>query len=78
MKNGHAQSIPDAFSEIIKSWNCKPSLLETYDSKGFVKKIINGFLNNNSIKRYSRYTDKGAVFAERFNGIKKTIKEASV
>ena len=32
---------------------------------------FNEFLNNNNIKRYSCYTDKGAVFAERFN---KTIR----
>ena len=30
-------------------------------------KIFNEFLNNKKIKRHSRYTDTGAVFAERFN-----------
>ena len=30
-------------------------------------KNFNEILNNKNIKRYSRYTDKGAVFAERFN-----------
>ena len=71
MKNKYAQSITDAFSEIIKSSNRKPNLLETDDGKEYVNKIFNEFLNNNKIKRYSRYTDKGAVFAERFN---KTIR----
>ena len=52
---------------IIKSSNRKPNLLETDDGKEYVNKIFNEFLNNNKIKRYSRYTDKGAVFAERFN-----------
>ena len=71
LKNKYAQSITDAFSEIIKSSNRKPNLLETDDGKEYVNKIFNDFLNNNNIKRYSRYTDKGAVFAERFN---KTIR----
>ena len=71
LKNKYAQSITDAFSEIIKSSNRKPNLLETDDGKEYVNKIFNEFLNNNKIKRYSRYTDKGAVFAERFN---KTIR----
>ena len=67
LKNKFSQSITDAFSEIIKSSNRRPNLLETDDGKEYVKKIFNEFLNNNKIKRYSRYTDKGAVFAERFN-----------
>ena len=71
LKNKYAQSITDTFSEIIKSSNRKPNLLETDDGKEYVNKIFNEFLINNKIKRYSRYTDKGAVFAERFN---KTIR----
>ena len=71
LKNKFSQSITDAFSEIIKSSNRKPNLLETDDGKEYVNKIFIEFLNNNKIKRYSRYTDKGAVFAERFN---KTIR----
>ena len=67
LKNKYAQSITDAFSEIIKSSNRKPNLLETEDGKEYVNKIFNEFLNKNKIKRYSRNTDKGAVFAERFN-----------
>ena len=66
LKNKYAQSITNAFSEIMKSSNRKPNLLETDDGKEYVNKIFNEFLNNNNIKRYSRYTDKGAVFAERF------------
>ena len=71
LKNKFSQSITDAFSEIIKSSNRKPNLLETDDGMEYINKIFNEFLNNNKIKRYSRYTDKGAVFAERFN---KTIR----
>ena len=71
LKNKYAQSITDAFSQIIKTSRRKPNLLETDDGKEYVNKIFNEFLNNNKIKRYSRYTDKRAVFAERFN---KTIR----
>ena len=67
LKNKFAQSITDAFSEIIKSSNRKPNLLETDDGKEYVNKNFKELLKNNNIKRYSRYTDKGAVFAERFN-----------
>ena len=67
LKNKYSQSITDAFSQIIKTSKRKPNLLETDDGKEYVNKIFNDFLNNNKIKRYSRYTDKGAVFAERFN-----------
>ena len=67
LKNKYAQSITDAFSQIVKSSKRKPNLLETDDGKEFVNDIFNDFLNNNYIKKYSRYTDKGAVFAERFN-----------
>ena len=67
LKNKYAQSITDAFSQIIKTSRRKPNLLETDDGKEYVNKIFNEFLNTNKIKRYSRYTDKGDVFAERFN-----------
>ena len=66
LKKKFAQSITDAFSEIIKSSNRKPNLLETDDGKEIVIKIFNEFSKKKTIKRYSRYTDKGAVSAERF------------
>ena len=67
LKNKYAQSITDAFSQIIKSSKRKPNLLETDDGKKYVNKIFSEFLNNHNIKRYSRNTPVGAVFAERFN-----------
>ena len=39
LKNKYAQSIRDTFSEIIKSSNRKPNLLETDDGKEYVNKI---------------------------------------
>ena len=67
LNNKYSQSITDAFSQIFKTSRRKPNLLKTDDGKEYVNKNFNEFLNNNIIKRYSRYTEKGAVFAERFN-----------
>ena len=67
LKNKYSQSITDAFSEIGKSSNRSPNLLETDDGKEYVNKLFNEFLNKYNIKRYSRNTALGAVFAERFN-----------
>ena len=71
LNNKYAQSITDALSQIVKSSKRKPNLLETDDGKEYVKKIFNDLLNNHNIRRYSRYTDKGAVFAE---GVNRTIR----
>ena len=67
LKNKHAQSITDAFSQIIRTSRRKPNLLETDDGKEYVNKIFNKLLINHNIKRYSRNTALGAVFAHRFN-----------
>ena len=67
LKNKYGQSITDAFSQIIKTSKRKPNPLETDDGMEYVNNIFNEFLIYNNIKRYSRYIDKGAVFAERFN-----------
>ena len=72
LKKNYAQSITDAFSQIVISSKRKPNLLQTDDGKEYVNKIFNEFLNSNNIKRYSRYTDRGAVFAERF---KRTLRK---
>ena len=61
-----AKSILDAFSAIVKTSKCKLHLFETDDGNEYVNNFSNKFLRNNHIERYSRYTDKGAVFAERF------------
>ena len=66
LKNKYAHSIKEALPEIVESSNRKPNLPETDDGKENINKNFYEFLNNNNIKRYSRYTDKGAVFAERF------------
>ena len=61
LKNKYAQSIRDAFSQIVKTSFRKPKLLETDDGKEYVNKIFNEFLNKNNIERYSGHTDEGAV-----------------
>ena len=54
LKNKYGHSITDATSEIIKSSNRKPNLLETDDGQEDVNKFFYEFLNNENIKRYSR------------------------
>ena len=66
-KNKNAQPKTDAFSQIIETSRRKPNLLETDDGKEYVNKIFSEVLNNHNIKRYSRNTALGAIFAERFN-----------
>ena len=65
LRSKSAKTVTEAFANIITKR--KPKLLETDDGKEFTNKIITDFLKLNNIKRYSRYTSKGAVFAERFN-----------
>ena len=50
----------------------KPNLIESDRGKEFYNNIFQDFLNKNKIKIYSRKTELGAVFAERFN---RTIKD---
>ena len=52
---------------MIKKSRRKPNLLETDDGKEYVNKLFNESLHNYKIKRFSRNTALGAVFAERFN-----------
>ena len=73
LKNKYAQSLTDAFSQIIKTSRRKPNLFETDDGKEYVNKIFSEFLNNHNIKRYSRKTALEAVFAERFNRILRNL-----
>ena len=73
LKNKYAKSITDAFSQFAKSSKRKPNLLETNDGKEYVNKIFNEFLNNHNIKRCSRNTTLGAVLAERFTRIIRTL-----
>ena len=47
--------------------NRKPNLLETDDGREYVNKIFNELPKKDNIKRYSRYADKRAVFADSFN-----------
>ena len=67
LKNKFAKTVTEEFSNIINNSERKPKLLETDDGKEFTNKMFIDLLKLNDIKRYSRYTSKGAVFAERYN-----------
>ena len=55
------------FLKLIKHQEVNQIIYETDDGREYVNKIFSDFLNNHNIKRYSRNTALGAVFAERFN-----------
>ena len=67
LKNKNAQTLKHSFGNILKTLKRSPKLIETDDGKETVNKTLCDFLDENKIKRYNRYTSKGAVFAERFN-----------
>ena len=66
MKIKFAKSILDAFSEIVETSNGKPNHLDRDDNREYVNNFFSKFLRISHIKRFSRYTDKGASSAERF------------
>ena len=55
LKNKYAQTKTLAISDIIKSSERKPNLLETDDGKETVNNILKDFLKQNIVKGYSRY-----------------------
>ena len=57
----------DASENILKSSKRKPNLIESDDGSEFLSKTFTDLLTSKNNKRFSRNTDKGAVFAERFN-----------
>ena len=67
LKNKNALTIKDSFENILLSSKRKPNLIETDSGKEFYNNIFQDYLNKNNIKLYSRNTELGAVFAERFN-----------
>ena len=73
LKKKYAQSVTDAFSQIFKTSKRRPNLLETDVGKEYVNKFFNEFLKKHNIKSYSRNTALEAVFAERFNRIKRNL-----
>ena len=67
LKNKNAQTIKNSFENILISSKRKPNLIETDRGKEIYNNIFQDYLNKNKIKLYSRNTELGAVFAERFN-----------
>ena len=67
LKNKNAQTIKDSFDKFFIKSKRIPNLIETDRGKEFYNNIFQDFLNKNNIKLYSRNTELGAVFVERFN-----------
>ena len=60
-------TITNSFENFLLTSNRKPKLIQSVDVSEFVNKLFTDFLNKNNIKKYSRYTTLGVVFAEMFN-----------
>ena len=71
--NKSGQLITDSFGNILNSSKRRPNLLESDDWAEFVYKIFTDLLNKNNIRRFSRKTSLGAIFAERFNCTKRDL-----
>ena len=71
LKNKNSQTITNEFSNILSHSKRKPNMIETDRGKEFYNSTFKNFLKLNDINHYSRFTDKGAVIAERVN---KTIR----
>ena len=67
LKNKNGQTITNSFENFLISSKRRPNLIESDDGSEFGNKKFTDFSNENNIKRYSRYTSLGTVFAERFN-----------
>ena len=67
LKNKNAQTIKDAFENILINSKRRPNLIERDRGKEFYNNIFQDFLNKNNIKIYCRNSSYGAVFAERYN-----------
>ena len=61
LKNKFARTITDEVSNLIIKSKRKANLKETDDGKKFVNETFSDFLKLNGNKRYSRYTEIGAV-----------------
>ena len=67
LKNKNAITKKDSFETILISSKRKSTLIESDRGKKFYNNVFQDFLNKNNITHYSKITDLGDVFAERFN-----------
>ena len=66
IKNKNAQLSEDSFGNILESSKRKSKFFETDDGKNLNKPFTDSSIKN-KIRKNSRYSSEGAVFAERFN-----------
>ena len=65
-------SIVNAFDKIIKQSNRKPDKLWVDQGSEFFNRVMDNWLKNNNIERYTTYNEGKAVVVERFNRTIKT------
>ena len=67
LKNKKAQSIKEALEILMKSSRRKTHKVETDEESKLVNKLFTNLLNNKNVRRFSRNTSVGVVFAEKPN-----------
>ena len=67
MKNINAQRKKDSFEKNLINSRRKTNLIKSDGGKDVYNNIVQGFINNNNVKLYSRNSSLGDVFAEHFN-----------
>ena len=65
LKNKYSQTITNEFPNILTTSKRKPLKLESDRGTEFYNSIFQNLLKSKNIHHYSRFTDKGALIAER-------------
>ena len=72
LKDKTGQTVSDAFKQVVKETNRQPQKLWVDEGKEFYNKLMNDWLKENDIERYSSYGEHKSAIVERFN---RTLKE---
>ena len=72
MKDKTGQTTLNAFKEIVKESGRKPKFIWVDEGKEFYNKLMNDWLKENKIERYSTHGEHKSAVVERFNRTLKT------
>ena len=78
LKNKCIHAIINDFSKKRKLRKVNPIFLKLYDCKEYVNKNFKDLLEQNNIKRCSRYSSKMVVFAEKFDSLLRNFLKNSI
>ena len=67
LKSKNAKLLKNSFVNFVISSNRRPNSIETDDGSELLNNLLTDLLDNKNIKHYSKSSNLGAVFVERFN-----------